>query len=157
MQPKSASRQQGEDIGMEVQAYAPVPRLLLMGGREGGKEAAGCCQAPPAKDTAAFLMATRTLTSLSLFSPVSAAFPGNLDGQGDPLLSSQAITGERCRDRQLMPVSGWWSSLAITGERYRGRQPTQRLFPALTPASSSLLPLIPDALLGWPRKSTGLA
>lgn len=75
MQPKSASRQQGEDIGMEVQAYAPVPRLLLMGGREEGKEAAGCCQAPPAKDTAAFLMATPNfnipesfLTCLSCFS-----------------------------------------------------------------------------------------
>lgn len=54
MQPKSASRQQGEDIGMEVRACAKA----LTDGRQGERrEAADCCQIPPAKDTAAFIMA----------------------------------------------------------------------------------------------------
>lgn len=62
------------------------------------------------------------LTCLSCFSypPFHA---GNLGGQGDHLLSS----------------ANWWSSLAITGERCRGRQLTQRGKTFPSPRSSLFL------------------
>lgn len=146
---------------MEVQPCAPVPRRSLMGGREERRLHAAKFHLPRIQQPSSW--PPRALTSMSLFSPVSAAFPGFpsilvtlMDRVTPPFLSKLVLhTSHRKREVQRQADDACNRLVVLSSHHRREVQLTP--FPALAPASSSLLPLIPDALLGWPRKNTGFA